>query len=278
MKKLLLGGVALLALAAASCSGHSDMGTPTNDSLSQALGQFQGLSHAMANAQYTDEERRQYLDAFEEVFAQANTEAGFEGAVSAAQLLTQIESAKQAGIIIDRATVLQAFKDAYTGGETNEDAVMRAHEAFAEQVNNAVRTAHPSAHIAGPSSPQDQAYLASLKEQDPSLVTTHSGLVYKIENPGEGTRPNAHSTVAVKYTGYHIDGSQFDSSGDQAVTFNLQGVIPGFAEGLKLLAPGGKARLYIPGNIAYGPEGTRDGTIGPNETLIFDVELVSVQN
>ena len=108
------------------------------------------------------------------------------------------------------------------------------------------------------------------------MQTSTSGLVFKIENPGQGEKPNANSTVAVKYTGRHLNGESFDASGDTPATFNLNGVVPGFREGLMQIAKGGKETLYIPGNLAYGPEGMPQAGIGPNEMLVFDVELVDI--
>ncbi len=109
------------------------------------------------------------------------------------------------------------------------------------------------------------------------VKVTESGLQYLIETAGEGAAPTAADTVVVHYRGTLLDGTEFDSSyarGEPA-KFKLSAVIRGWTEGLQLLKPGGKAKLFIPADLAYGARGAGQ-TIGPNETLIFDVELVEV--
>ncbi|EDY22209.1 peptidylprolyl isomerase FKBP-type [Chthoniobacter flavus Ellin428] len=111
------------------------------------------------------------------------------------------------------------------------------------------------------------------------VKTTPSGLEYKIVKEGTGKSPAAADTVLVHYRGTLLDGTEFDSSykRNEPISFPLNRVIPGWTEGLQLLKEGGKAILYIPSNLAYGERGTPGGPIGPNETLIFEVELLKVQ-
>lgn len=106
--------------------------------------------------------------------------------------------------------------------------------------------------------------------------TTASGLQYEIVKEGKGNNPTDESIVKVHYTGRMINGDVFDSSEgmEEPIEFPLGNVIPGWIEGLKLMKPGAKYILYIPSDLAYGERGA-PGAIGPNETLIFDVELVS---
>ena len=111
----------------------------------------------------------------------------------------------------------------------------------------------------------------------PGVTTTASGLQYQVFTEGSGASPKASDSVTVHYKGTTIDGKEFDSSYSRnaPATFPLNRVIAGWTEGLQLMKEGGKYRFFIPSNLAYGERGAgRD--IGPNSTLIFDVELIKV--
>lgn len=110
------------------------------------------------------------------------------------------------------------------------------------------------------------------------VKTTPSGLQYEVLTEGDGPMPEATDQVEVHYTGKLIDGTVFDSSVDRGVpaTFGVTQVIPGWVEALQLMKAGSKWRLFIPSNLAYGPYGAPGSPIGPNSTLIFDVELLKV--
>lgn len=122
-----------------------------------------------------------------------------------------------------------------------------------------------------------EAFLAENGKME-GVITTASGLQYQVITEGTGASPNATSNVTVHYEGTTIDGKVFDSSykRGEPITFGLNRVIAGWTEGLQLMKEGGKARLFIPSNLAYG-ERHAGPSIGPNSTLIFDVELIKVQ-
>ena len=109
------------------------------------------------------------------------------------------------------------------------------------------------------------------------VKTLPSGLQYEVLTEGDGPTPKATDRVEVHYTGKLIDGTVFDSSVDRGMpaTFGVTQVIPGWVEALQLMKAGSKWRIFIPSNLAYGPQGA-GGIIGPNATLIFDVELLRV--
>jgi FKBP-type peptidyl-prolyl cis-trans isomerase FklB len=109
------------------------------------------------------------------------------------------------------------------------------------------------------------------------VMTTASGLQYEVVEEGSGASPAATDNVTVHYHGTLIDGSVFDSSVERGepATFPLNGVIPGWTEGLQLMKEGGKTRFYIPSELAYGDRAASE-LIGPGSTLIFDVELIKV--
>ena len=112
----------------------------------------------------------------------------------------------------------------------------------------------------------------------PGVHTTPSGLQYKVITEGHGKKPAVTDTVLVHYRGTTLDGTEFDSSykRNEPISFPLNGVIPGWTEGVQLMKEGGKIQLFIPSNLAYGSQGA-GGVIAPDSTLIFDIELLKVQ-
>ncbi len=109
------------------------------------------------------------------------------------------------------------------------------------------------------------------------VKTTASGLQYEVIKEGDGAKPVASDQVVVHYTGKLIDGTVFDSSEERGepATFGVTQVIPGWVEALQLMNVGSRWRLFIPSALAYGPQGA-GGLIGPNQTLVFDVELLAI--
>ncbi|WP_430972212.1 FKBP-type peptidyl-prolyl cis-trans isomerase [Sunxiuqinia rutila] len=119
-------------------------------------------------------------------------------------------------------------------------------------------------------------FLAANKEKE-GITVTESGLQYEVIEAGNGPKPTAEQQVKVHYTGTLIDGTVFDSSVERGepATFGVGQVIPGWTEALQLMPVGSKWKVYIPGNLAYGPRGA-GADIGPNATLIFEVELLEI--
>ncbi|MBF0423732.1 MAG: FKBP-type peptidyl-prolyl cis-trans isomerase [Magnetococcales bacterium] len=123
-----------------------------------------------------------------------------------------------------------------------------------------------------------QAFLAE-NAKKPGVVTTASGLQYQVIREGKGDKPKLTDQVKVHYSGTLLDGTEFDSSvkRGQPATFPLDKVIPGWTEGLQLMQPGGKYKLFVPSELAYGNSGA-GGKIGPDATLVFEVELLEVHS
>ena len=115
-------------------------------------------------------------------------------------------------------------------------------------------------------------FLAKNKNQ-PGVITLTNGLQYKILKAGTGETPKADDTVSVTYRGTHVDGAEFDSGTHE---FQANRVIPGWTQALQLMPVGSKWQLFIPSDLAYGPRGHAP-SIGPDEMLIFDVELLSTK-
>lgn len=124
---------------------------------------------------------------------------------------------------------------------------------------------------------EGEAFLAENRGQK-GVITTPSGLQYMVIRQGSGQRPLPSDRVRVHYHGTLLDGTVFDSSYDRGepAEFGLRQVIPGWTEGVALMPVGAKYRFWIPGQLAYGASGTPGGPIGPNATLVFDVELLDV--
>jgi len=187
------------------------------------------------------------------------------------------QSMKKDSLDIDPAVLARAIKDGLTGAKplmTEEEAksvitafrteMMKKQQAEAQKVGDANKQA-------------GQAFLAANKAK-PGVVTLPSGLQYKIITEGTGPKPTAADTVVTNYRGTLIDGTEFDSSykrGEPA-TFPVGQVIKGWTEALQLMPVGSKWQLFIPSDLAYG-ERSPGGEIGPNSTLIFDIELMSIQ-
>jgi FKBP-type peptidyl-prolyl cis-trans isomerase len=120
-------------------------------------------------------------------------------------------------------------------------------------------------------------FLAENKKRD-GVKSTESGLQYEVLKAGDGKTPSAEDSVLVNYRGTLIDGKEFDSSYKRGApaTFPVSGVIPGMTEALLIMKTGSKWKLYIPSDLAYGERGA-GGSIGPNETLIFELELIEIK-
>ncbi|NOX93151.1 MAG: FKBP-type peptidyl-prolyl cis-trans isomerase [Gammaproteobacteria bacterium] len=179
---------------------------------------------------------------------------------------------KRDNLEIDTKTMSQAINDVLNSKTPQlSETEMRAAMETAQQKLLAVRAASgEKAKAAG------KAYLAANKKKK-DVITRDSGLQYKVISMGKGKQPAADSSITAHYKGTLIDGSEFDSSysRNQPATFNVGQVIPGWKEVLPLMHEGDKWQVFIPAELAYGERGS-SGTIGPNETLIFEIELIKV--
>ena len=184
---------------------------------------------------------------------------------------------KRQSLEVDSAQFTQGFKDALAGNppllsdeEVRATIVALQNEMRAKQVQ-AVKELTEKNKQAG------EDFLAENKKKA-GVVTLPSGLQYKILKAGDGKKPTAEDTVVCQYRGTLIDGKEFDSSfkRNQPATFQVNRVIKGWSEALQLMPVGSKWQLFIPSGLAYGERGAGAG-VPPNSTLIFEVELVSIQ-
>ena len=156
-----------------------------------------------------------------------------------------------------------------------EDETAAVLERFSQSIREDEETRR--AETAEKNRSEGATYLAE-NGQKQGVQTTASGLQYEVLTTGTGAQPGADDQVTIHYRGTLVDGTEFDSSYERGepATFPVTGVIPGFSEGLQLMTVGSKYRFVIPGELAYGPAGTQ-GVIGPDATLIFEVELLEIQ-
>ncbi len=172
---------------------------------------------------------------------------------------------------LDEKEFLKGITDQLAGKE-NEDMDARAQKAMAyvQRIQQEAAIAKGAENLAA-----GEAFLAENGARE-GVVTTESGLQYEIIVEGDGAKPTAADTVTTHYHGTFIDGDVFDSSVDrgQPASFPVSGVISGWTEALQLMSVGSKWRLYVPAGLAYGSQPR--GSIPPNSTLIFDVELLEI--
>jgi FKBP-type peptidyl-prolyl cis-trans isomerase FklB len=185
---------------------------------------------------------------------------------------------KKQSVEVDPNLVAQGLKDSMGDGKTRltEDEA----KAVLTEVQNEVRQQQQGKvkEAADKNKTEGEKFLADNKAKD-GVVTLPSGLQYKILTEGTGAKPTAADTVVCNYRGTLLDGTEFDSSykRGQPATFPVGGVIKGWTEALQLMPTGSKWQLFIPANLAYGEKGA-GGDIGPGATLIFEVELISIQD
>jgi len=184
---------------------------------------------------------------------------------------------KKQSVEVDPAIVVKGMQDAIAGNKpllTDEEtrAVLMQLQEEARQKQAAKAQSEGSANKT-----EGEAFLAANKTKE-GVMTTPSGLQYKILKAGTGPKPAATDTVVCNYRGTLLNGTEFDSSykRGQPLTFPVNGVIKGWTEALQLMPVGSKWQLFIPAQLAYGERGA-GADIGPNATLIFEVELVSIQ-
>jgi len=184
---------------------------------------------------------------------------------------------KVQGIDVDPAIMMQGLKDALSGGksEMSEEELRQVMTGLQQEIRQKQMQAQEAA--AAENKTKGDAFLAENAKKD-GVVALPDGLQYKILTAGQGKKPAETDTVLCNYKGTFLDGTEFDSSAKvgKPVPFQVKNVIPGFREVLQLMPVGSKWQVFVPSNLAYGERGA-GGVIGPNTTLIFEVELVSIQ-
>ena len=277
MKKILAFAAAgLLTVGFVGCNSKGASGSSeTMDSLSIAFGDLYGAGmgqqlRGMDSTINIDQALRGM-----EYIANADTSKAFmqglQMGMQIAQLYSGIE--EQCGMPINKSLFMKHLRDGLMKTTPMGQEEMMAMQSKIEPLLKKAMEQSPKA-IANKKAGEE--YMSKLKS-DKGYTFTKSGIAYKVLAEGEGKNFSDSDVVKVNYVGKHIDGTEFDKSGDEPVSFNLKQVIPGFSEMIQLMKPGSKVTVVIPGELAYGPEGSRGG-IEPNETLIFDIETLGLDD
>jgi len=187
------------------------------------------------------------------------------------------KSLKKDAVDVDIDLLVKGLKDSLSGGQTlmSDEEYRATLTAFQKEMME--KQAEAAKALAEKNKKEGEMFLAENGKKE-GVVTLPSGLQYKVMKSGTGKTPKSGDTVETHYRGTLVDGTEFDSSykRGQTATFPVSGVIPGWTEALQKMKEGDKWQLFVPSSLAYGERGAgRD--IGPNATLIFEVELIAVK-
>lgn len=289
MKKIGLLCVALfLALGATNASAQEQKNA--SDSLAYILGATQGigLNRDVISAQgaaATDEYRKEFIRGIKSVVLADTTQTGFIDGVSTGQVfIKELVRMHAHGIAVDYQLFVNTLEKFFNGEPVSQDKynemlsemrrqmepVIAAYKARQEKIDSETKTKQQA--IIDRNIELAKRFVENLKATDNSIITTPSGLMYKVIKAGEGPNIKAEGTAVLNYKGTLVDGKQFDAN--NGVKMSPRGVIRGFGEGLQLMNKGAHYILYIPQDLAYGMQGPP--VIGPAQMLIFDVEITDI--
>ena len=199
------------------------------------------------------------------------TRAGLAAGIAVGASLAPIKAE------LDLDIVMQALRTVLAGEapRLGQDEYRQVRTSFEQKVQALARA--EAAALGSRNASEGAAFLAGNKVK-PGVFSTGSGLQYMVLREGTGLRPKMADTVRVHYRGTLLDGTEFDSSyaRNEPAEFGLDQVIPGWTEGVSLMPVGAKYRFWVPAALAYGAKGTPGGPIGPNATLVFEVELLDI--
>jgi len=210
-----------------------------------------------------------------ELTTEAQKEAYSVGASIGKYMSGHIKEQEELGFAVDRSLIIQGFSDGLADKtDLTEEEMQTVLQGLDKKLND--KRLEQAEALAAKAVEEGQKFLNDNKAKE-GVVTTESGLQYEVLTAGEGDKPAAEDTVEVHYRGTLTDGTEFDSSyarGEPA-KFPLNRVITGWTEGVQLMSVGAKYKFVIPAELAYGDRDT--GTIPANSTLVFEVELLSIE-
>lgn len=282
MKKLIYGACAALLLVASACSKSGDAaGTQVPKELSDSVSSFFG--HVYGGYVLNDFQRyapehqnkaykQDVLKGVQLAINNLDNEGTIIGMQVGGQLVNQLKAMEEQGVKIDRVLMMKELRKMFESDSVDLDKLQES-SAVLNVLMEKVQAIKSEQDVK-----KENDFMEKIKASNPDLQTSASGLSYVITERGTEPVPTDTSMVVVNYVGKLADGTVFDQSPEgQPATFGVNQVIPGFREGLKLLGKGGKATLYIPGDLAYGENGVPQAGIGPNAMLIFDIEIVDIK-
>lgn len=281
----------ILAVATAVCSMAATPVT-TADSLAYYIGRTQGnallKSTQMMPAANRPAYKKDFIRAFRAVLTADTAATGYiDGLNVGCAALREIMNMQKSGIPVNREMLADELAAALLADSVDDAAnqelnnalqsmlVPLQQQARARRSEAEKRAQEQWVERAQRNLAAGREFMERLKATDKDVVVTPSGLAYKLIAGGTGRNATSDDTVELKYTGKLIDGTVFDSSNGNTVKFSPRQVIAGFGEGLKLMNKGAHYILYIPSELAYDANGP--DVIGPNATLVFDVEVTDIQ-
>lgn len=303
MKKIIMAcGVAVMLLGTVSCNkSASDSASSADkafgDSLSMSMGEFNGAQLLANYLNLPESERAKYdkdeiLRGFKQIIMTDTAAYGYLTGISMGiQLLNQLNRFEETGIAINRNKLYEAYAKAFGADSVSPESlntIQLTYQTFAQQAQQKMmeyyQAKEEAARIEKENSPEakentakGEAYLKEQMAQDKDIKVTASGLGYKVVKEGTGEPVGRNGAATVKYVGKLIDGTIFDQN-EEGVMMNPRQVVPGFGEALAMMKEGSSYILYIPGKLAYGPEGRPEAGIAPNAMLVFEVQTSDVKS
>ncbi len=268
---------AVLAMSVISCNekggSAAGSGSAKADSLTTTFGNFVGSVMKFQSSSDSAFDKAAFMKGFEKIMTGDTSRYYMGGMQVALQVLGDISGLEQQGVKFDRNKFIAEFKKAFNSTDSVDQMKLQEMQSVYQRlIQEAVSEAKEKDPKAIENKKAGEAFI-NKKAKEAGYQKHKSGIVYKVLTEGAGENFTDSDEIMVKYVGKHIDGKEFDRS-DNPVPFRMQGVVPGFSEMLKLMKPGMKVEVIIPAELAYGVNGT--GDIGPNETLVFEMETTGL--
>lgn len=299
MKKILAAIATIGLISLASCNNFTDYAPKDataddkafGDSLSEAIGKSMGHDINNGLEQLDSAFRAKFnkdkvLEGIAYALKNMGDTADFsirQGIQFGIMLSEELSGYEKGGVPVNRSKLYDALSKAFKGDTIPSSELMEitaTRNIFRQRANEKVQAIHRAQLEQDPKAIENkkagEAFIAQKKQENPQAVTTAGGTLVVTKQDGSGNVIKNSDNVKLIYKGSLIDGTSFDDSKGEAREFSVTGVVPGFSEALQTMKKGGKYTIYIPGNQGYGVEGIPQAGIGPNQTLVFDIEVVDI--